>query len=269
MAHEAQNLIPLGNLIIGYEGKDKAEWRDPANWYMATVADNNGILLTAIMTPPHNIALYATGNKINDDAINCLLDGIADHPIPGVLAEKSLAEYFARAYTTRKGMSFEVAMDLREYELTEVSPLVPQIGTLRLVEEKDLTFLPFWVEALGAAATYGATTMKIPESAEPYHYRISKKMLYCLEVDGIPVSIAGITRQMQTVAGVGLVYTPPYFRGKGYASSCVAQVSQIILDNGFARCVLYTDLANPTSNSIYQKIGYQPICDSLTLRFVS
>jgi len=269
MAHEAQNIIPLGNLIIGYEGKDKAEWRDPANWYMATVTDDSGVVLTAIMTPPHNIALYAKDNIINANAINCLLDGIADYPTPGVLAEKPLAEYFANAYTARKEMRYEVAMDLREYELTKVNPSIRQIGTLRLVEEKDITFLPFWVEALGAAATYGATTMKIPESAEPYHYRISKKMLYCLEVDGVPVSIAGLTRKVQTVVGVGLVYTPPYFRGRGYASSCVAQVSQLALDKGFTRCVLYTDLANPTSNSIYQKIGYKPICDSLTIKFVS
>lgn len=56
-------------------------------------------------------------------------------------------------------------------------------------------------------------------------------------------------------------------RNKGYASSCVAQVSQIALNKGFTKCVLYTDLLNPTSNSIYQKIGYTAICDSLMLKF--
>jgi len=80
--------------------------------------------------------------------------------------------------------------------------------------------------------------------------------------------MAGITREMQTVSGIAHVYTPPYFRGRGYASSCVAQLSQLILDKGFAKCVLYTDLANPTSNSIYMKMGYRAICDSLMLKFV-
>jgi len=47
----------------------------------------------------------------------------------------------------------------------------------------------------------------------------------------------------------------------------VAQISQMALDKGFDKCVLYTDLLNPTSNSIYQKIGYTPICDSLMLNF--
>ena len=88
-----------------------------------------------------------------------------------------------------------------------------------------------------------------------------------MEDNGIPVSMAGFTRAMQTVVGVAFVYTPPYWRGKGYATSCVAKVSQIALDIGFMKCVLYTDLLNPTSNSIYQKIGYTPVCDSLMLSF--
>jgi len=268
MRHEAQNILPLGHLLIGHEGKDKEGWRDPVNWYMATVSDASGIRLTAIMTPPHNVALYVTDNKIDAAAITCLIDGIADHPIPGVVAEKSLAEYFAKAYTTSKGMTFEIAMDQRIYELTEVNPKIPQIGTVRLAEENDMPFLPFWFEAFYAAGTYGSTTMKIPHDPQPYRYRISKNNLYILEDNGVPVSIAGLNREMQTVIGVGPVYTPPYYRGKGYASSCVAQISQIALDKGFTTCVLYTDLANPTSNSIYQKIGYKPICDSLMLKFV-
>jgi predicted GNAT family acetyltransferase len=63
------------------------------------------------------------------------------------------------------------------------------------------------------------------------------------------------------------VYTPPEWRGKGYASACVAALSQLCLDSGYQFCMLYTDLANPTSNSIYQKIGYQPIGESREYRF--
>ena len=110
--------------------------------------------------------------------------------------------------------------------------------------------------------------MPIPnDTEEPYHYGISTKKLYILEVDGVPVTMAGITQEIQTVCGIAYVYTPPYYRGKGYATSCVAQLSQIALERGFTKCVLYTNLANPTSNSIYQKIGYNPICDSLMLKF--
>lgn len=267
MRHEAQNIIPLGNIIIGHEGKDKTDWRDPANWLMATVSDANGIQLTALMTPPHNITLYATDNVINHKAINCLIDGIKDYDIPGVITEKNLAEYFAKEYTARKGLTYKITMNQRIYELKAVNPDIKQFGTLRLLEEKDMYFFPYWLEAFNAASTYGKTEMSIPQDEKLYRYRLSTKKIYVLEVNGIPVSMAGYTRELQTAIGVSFVYTPPYYRGKGYASSCVAQLSQMALDKGFTKCVLYTDLLNPTSNSIYQKIGYTPVCDSLMLKF--
>ncbi|MBQ4898086.1 GNAT family N-acetyltransferase [Paenibacillus sp. Marseille-P2973] len=267
MRHEAQNLIPLGNIIIGHEGKDKTDWRDPVNWLMATISDANGIQLTANMTPPHNITLYATDNIINPEAINCLIDRLKDREIPGVITEKTLAEYFAKDYTLRKGITFKTTMSQRIYELTAVNPDIPKVGIVRLLDEKDIHFFPYWAEAFYAAGSYGKTEMSIPQHADPYLYRIASKKLYILEDNGIPVSMAGYTREMQTAIGVAFVYTPPYERRKGYATSIVAQMSQLALDRGFTKCVLYTDLANPTSNSIYQKIGYMPICDSLQLKF--
>lgn len=269
MGHEAQNLIPLGNIIMGHAEEDKTDWRDPAGWFIATVADASGIRLTAIMTPPYNLTLYATDNKIDATAINCLIDGLADLRIPGVMTEKALAQYFAKAYASHKNMTCETVMEQRIFELMQVNPDIPQIGTLRLMEEKDMPFFPYWFEAFTTAEhTTDSTTMPIPEDGEHYRYYISTNKFYILEDQGIPVSMAGSIREMQTVCGVSYVYTPPYYRGKGYATSCVAKLSQAVLDKGFTKCVLYTDLANPTSNSIYQKIGYRPVCDSLNLKFV-
>lgn len=269
MRHEAQNLIPLGNIIMGHDGKDKTDWRDPVNWLMATISDAKGIQLTAIMTPPHNITLYATDNIISPEAISCLIDGLKDHEIPGVTTEKALAEYFAKEYTLRKGITFKTTMSQRIYELTAVNPGIQETetGIVRLLDEKDIHFFPYWAEAFYAAASYGKTEMSIPQEADPYLYRIASKKIYILEDNGIPVAMAGYTRVMQTAIGVAFVYTPPYERRKGYATSIVAQISQLALDQGFTKCVLYTDLANPTSNSIYQKIGYKPICDSLQVIF--
>ena len=267
MRHEAQNMIPLGNLIIGNEGKDKTDWRDPKNWLMATISDDRGIILTALMTPPHNMTLYATDNIVDLEAINCLIDGIDDYEISGVTTEKTLAECFAKAYTSRKGLSYSTTMSQRIYELKAVNPNIKQNGEVRLLDERDMYYFPYWVEAFYAASHYGNTEMSIPQKEATYHYLLSTKKLYVLEVNGVPVSLAGYTRTMKTAIGVAFVYTPPYFRGKGYASSCVAQISQMALDKGFTRCVLYTDLLNPTSNSIYQKIGYEPVCDSLMLKF--
>jgi len=266
MGHEVQNLIALGNLIIGNEGKDKSYWRDPANWLMATVTDG-GIVLTAIMTPPFNITLYATDNKENPAAIACLVEGLlsAKIPIPGVMTTCSLAESFTKIYTKATGQSHKIVTNLRIYELLQVNPEIQMLGKLRLFQESDMSFFPFWVEC--AMKDFHGTPVVIGADADAYKYRINKKNHYVLEHNGLAVSMACINREMQTVSGVGMVYTPPYFRGKGYASSCVAQLSQLILDKGFTRCALYTDLANPTSNSIYQKIGYNPIGDSLEIKF--
>ncbi|MDF9845300.1 MULTISPECIES: GNAT family N-acetyltransferase [unclassified Paenibacillus] len=267
MRHEAQNLIPLGNIIMGHAGEDKTDWRDPVNWLMATISDDKGIQLTAIMTPPHNITLYATDNNINPEAVSCLIDGLKDRDIPGVTTEKTLAEYFAKEYTLSNGITFKTVMNQRIYELTAVNPGIQKPGIVRLLDNKDIHFFPYWAEAFNAAAIYGKTEMSIPQEAAPYLYRIESKKLYILEDNGIPVSMAGYTRVMQTAIGVAFVYTPPYERSKGYATSIVAQISQLALEKGFTKCVLYTDLANPTSNSIYQKIGYTPVCDSLQLQF--
>jgi predicted GNAT family acetyltransferase len=85
----------------------------------------------------------------------------------------------------------------------------------------------------------------------------------CLHVweNGEIVSMADLRRETAHGIAVSLVYTPPRLRNRGYATSCVAALTQRVLGSGKQFCCLYTDLANPTSNSIYQKIGYQPICD--------
>ncbi len=79
--------------------------------------------------------------------------------------------------------------------------------------------------------------------------------------DGGPVSMAFRARPTPHGYTVTGVYTPPELRGRGYASACVAALSQRLLESGKQFCNLFTDLANPVSNSIYMKIGYKPVCD--------
>ena len=125
--NEAQNMILLGNIIIGHKGNDKTSWRDPVNWLMATVSDVSGIQLIALMTPPHNITLYATDNIINPKAIDCLIDGLNHHAIPGVTTEKTLAELIAKEYASQFGLTFKTTMSQRIYELKAVNPDIKPI----------------------------------------------------------------------------------------------------------------------------------------------
>ena len=97
---------------------------------------------------------------------------------------------------------------------------------------------------------------------------LKKQSLYLWE-DAVPVSFAGSNAALSTVARIGPVYTPPSFRRQGFATALVAALSQQLLDQGCDRCYLFTDLTNPTSNHIYQTIGYRPICDWEEYSFTS
>jgi GNAT superfamily N-acetyltransferase len=84
---------------------------------------------------------------------------------------------------------------------------------------------------------------------------------------GVPVSVAAASRQVAGMIRVGPVYTPPELRGHGYASAATAALSRQALAAGAEEVVLYTDLANPVANSIYQRIGYRPLEDRVLLAF--
>jgi len=263
MADEAQNMLILGNLIIGYEGKDTFDWRDPANWVMATASDGGAVRLVALMTPPFGITLYAVGDFAA--SVKCLADGLiaANINVPGVVTEKALAAAFADVYCAAMGLKPAVATEMRIYELVAVNADVPKSGRFRPADARDLSFVPYWMEGFYAEAT----SAKDPVISDIEKYRHAIGDMYVLEDGGCVVATAKISRKTASAACVSFVYTPPYFRGRGYASSVVAHLSQKCLDDGFKSCVLYTDLANPTSNSIYQKIGYNPIADSLEIKF--
>jgi RimJ/RimL family protein N-acetyltransferase len=85
-------------------------------------------------------------------------------------------------------------------------------------------------------------------------------------VEGRPVSLAGIKPPDHGVARIGPVYTPPEHRRRGYAGAVTAAASTSLRDAGALEVVLFTDLANPTSNRIYREIGYRPVQDFVEVR---
>src|SRR5699024_8462530 len=86
-------------------------------------------------------------------------------------------------------------------------------------------------------------------------------------VDGHPVSMVNKARRMRNGATINAVFTPDEHKRKGYATNAVAALSQKLLDAGFVFCSLHTDLANPTSNNIYRKIGYYAAGTSIVYKF--
>jgi predicted GNAT family acetyltransferase len=103
-----------------------------------------------------------------------------------------------------------------------------------------------------------------PDPTQPL---IASGRLFFWVDDGNARAMVATTRETRSGCAVNTVYTPPQFRRRGYATAAVATLSEMLLESGRRFCCLYTDLANPTSNSIYAKIGYRPIRDDAEIAF--
>ena len=225
---------------------------------LATVEDDGRLLAAAVMTPPHRLILHAESG--DPEPLRLLAHAlVADGwHVPGVGGIKPTSRAFAEVWSTVTGQPHRVGMNERVYELRRVIPPEPSIpGALRVATEDDLPLMSDWVWGFIQDAGLEGTTDGAREIAE---LRIADRDLFIWD-DGGPVSTVTKTRHSTHGIVVSLVYTPPAHRNHGYASAAVAALSQQLLDAGWEFCSLFTDLANPTSNSIYQRIGYRPVAD--------
>jgi uncharacterized protein len=231
-------------------------------FYLATVEDEEHTLLAAAcMTPPYNIALYSNNSSGDEEAFALLAQNLQDNnwSVPGAIGTGQVIGNFAQIWSRRTGQRYKEGMRQRIFELSQVLPPRRVEGTLRVATESDLELISQWAVAFNQEALHKSDSPAVRQEAE---HRVRKQMIYVWELpDGRIVTMAGKTRPISQVISIALVYTPPAYRGAGYASNCVAALSQHLLDEGWKTCSLVTDLANPTSNSIYQKIGYRPVCD--------
>lgn len=186
--------------------------------------------------------------------------------IPGVVGPAAQAQSLAEAWARIRGCESRLACDQRIYRLTEVHWPSGVPGRARLIADGDVDIVEKWIEGFYRDA--------IPWEMPPQERirqntieRVSARMTFVWNNGGVPVSMAALSRPTARGISVNFVYTPAAHRGKGYATALVAAVSAEGLRRGSKFCALYTDLANPTSNSIYQKVGYRPVCDSRNYRF--
>lgn len=251
------------NLPLGILYRLKKENKGETNPFMACVTDESERLnLVLVMTPPHHLIVAGLIEAI-PFAVDVLVQ--EDVQIPSVIGVTPLVEAFAVTYSQKTDQSYYVEMSQRIYRLDRVILPKQQDGHFRVGEEKDINQLALWLQAFDLEATGG--TQPKEWAMERAVRGVAEKTLYVWEHDSVPVSMAGVSRPTLHGITVSLVYTPPKKRGKGYASNCVAALSQTLLDKGYEYCSLYTDLLNPTSNKIYQAIGYEPVADSTVLKF--
>jgi predicted GNAT family acetyltransferase len=184
--------------------------------------------------------------------------------LPGVNAETQAAEAFADAWRDRTGDAATVFRRMRLHRLAElVRPDPGPEGNSRVADERDRSLLTEW---------FGAFALEVGDDYPQDHAvavddRLGYGGLTVWEASGAPVSVAGITRPVDGMVRVGPVYTPLPLRGRGYAGGATVAISQAALDAGAAEVVLYTDLANPTSNALYKRLGYRPVEDRVILSF--
>jgi predicted GNAT family acetyltransferase len=150
------------------------------------------------------------------------------------------------------------------YRLDSVTLLEAPPGRWRPAGSPDRDLLVEWSEAFEIEAE----TPMAETAARNVDRRLAEDRAF-VWVDDVPVSYAGTTMPLGGVVRIGPVYTPPRHRKRGYASALVAAASQHALNSGAVACSLYTDLANPTSNKIYQAVGYHPICDVTMYQFTT
>jgi predicted GNAT family acetyltransferase len=256
---EVLNNLMLGNCLrmVAFPERLKVQ---P---YFATVEDAHGLVVAAVMLPPNRLMLYYDDTRSEwDTALEKLAQNLLekDLTVPGVIAPNAIADAFVPIWSQLSGKTYQLSAHERVYKLTQVIPATPTDGQMRLATIGEVELLADWWTAFLREALL-LQELNPAENLEVVKNGILDGNLYLWEVAGQAVTMVNKSRTMPHGQCIGPVYTPPEFRGHGYASNCVASLSQLILDSGKDFCCLFTDLANPTSNSIYQKIGYQPLAD--------
>lgn len=186
------------------------------------------------------------------------------HQVTAVNAEPETAEAFAQAWRHHAGQAADVHRRMRLFRLDRLTwPDPAPEGAPRLATTGDRDLLTQWLGAFGREVD----DLAHENHAAAVDEHLSYGGIMVWEAGGIPVSMAGVTRAVAAMARVGHVYTPPAWRGRRYAAGATAAVSQAALDAGAAEVLLYTDLANPTSNALYPRLGYRPVEDRMVLSF--
>lgn len=231
------------------------------------VSDGDDVVGAALRTPPYPLVL---AQPSEDAALDALVDRLLDEgqELPGVVAAIPELDSFVGAWTSEQGLDATKVVRHGIYELHEVMPMRASSGVSRPATAKDRDLIVGWGMAFADEV--------LPEQPEGNAWirNIETRLdatessgIWLWEDDGEPVSMSGYGGETPSGIRIGPVYTPPDSRGRGYASTLVAEQSRRFLETGRAFCFLYTDLDNPTSNALYRRIGYRMVAEAGEVRF--
>lgn len=232
---------------------------DHAGNLWSTVADvDDHVVGIAMQTPPHHLFV----SQMPGGAAVALAFALADagRNLNGVTGAVNTTTAFAEAWTTRTGRTSTVGTAMRLYRLAQLAPLQGVAGHATLaVAPGDVELVAGWTRAFHDEAQPSAP---VDDVLAIVGQRIKAGEIHLWRVGDAPVAVAAVSAPAAGVARVGPVYTLPEYRRQGYGAAVTAAATAAALAGGAEHVALYTDLANPTSNSIYQAIGYRPDHDA-------
>jgi GNAT superfamily N-acetyltransferase len=268
-AREFLHADPTGNSVIltvlevmrEGGGSSAGEGELVLGWWQA--ADGGPVTGAFMHSPPYPVHVAAMPPEAVP-ALADLLGGDDPAAVGGVSGDRAATDAFAAAWSERTGARATVRRRMRLHRLGElVDPDPPPPGRAVVGGPEHRDVLIAWYEAF---------TAEIEDPAHDVRPQVEDRIAYggttlWLADDGEPVALAGRTRIVAGQARVAPVYTPPEHRGRGYASGATAAATRAALEAGARELLLYTDLANPTANRLYARLGYAPVEDRVMVSF--
>jgi len=231
---------------------------EPGRYWIAIQQDEvvgvvmqSPLTFAAILTPMESSVAAAAADAIAETGV----------VLPGINGDAATAAIFAGQWSERSKSAARPFEGNRLYELREIGEAPTVEGALRRGDPKERSLLILWARAF---------EQEIGEPLDGTELRVDRWLaagqLWVWDRSGETVSMAISREPVHGVVRLSGVYTPPEKRRHGYAAACVHALSKHQHDAGY-RCILYADLGNPTSNSIYRRIGYRAVAETLRYRF--
>ncbi len=259
-----QQLEAVCQLNLGNAAAYRDEPCRPDLLFGCCKEDGRSVLLFG-NTLPYNLCLNAIpGDPAALSAAVLLAEYLRreETKITGVNASKTLCNAFFSAYG--KPYRVRAAMDIMVLKELCEPPVVS--ATVRKAELSELGIVTDWACAFTKEALREESVPE--EMRERFQSIIQDGRLYLMETkEKAPVSMAAVVgRSLPHGVGINWVYTPPEYRGKGYCQNTVAAICREKLGERFDYCTLFVDKANPISNRVYEKIGFQVMEDNFDCR---
>ncbi|MBF7147603.1 GNAT family N-acetyltransferase [Bacillus toyonensis] len=250
--NEQENNLMLGILQVAQEPT-----------FMGVAKRGEEITVVFLQTEEKIQMIVATSENSEVDIVKLAKELSKVYPdIPGLIGNKEIVQKLVEELAVLENKKTNVVMKQGVYALQQIRKKWNEDGIFREITNDELPLIEKWIYQFCEDVKLPTTKEEAEQTA---HTLITNNRLFGLEVDGKLVSVAAKTRPTTNNITVNFVYTPKEARKKGYASNCVAALSQRMLDEGYKTTTLYTDLANPTSNKIYQEIGYEQIAESVLI----